>query len=120
MDTLISLLSNAPILAFPDLSKPYILHVDASTTGLGAVLLQYGEDKKLHPVCYGSRSLKSAEFNYPPHKLEFLALKWAVVDKFNFYLYVSWRVQCPPGSNGAKLYGVLTRLHLAHRVKGLD
>lgn len=27
------------------------------------------------------------EHNYPAHKLEFLALKWAVVDKFRDYLY---------------------------------
>ena len=84
---LIRILSSPPCLVFPDLDKTFILHVDACTTGLGAVLLQFGNDKLLHPVCYASRSLKAPERNYPPHKLEFLALKWAVVDKFHFYLY---------------------------------
>ena len=86
-DKLIQALTTPPLLIFPDLDKPFILHVDASTTGLGAVLLQFGDDKRLHPVCYASRSLKNAETSYAPHKLEFLALKWAVADKFNFYLY---------------------------------
>ena len=80
-------MTNPPLLIFPDLDKPFILHVDASTTGLGAVLLPFSIDKMLHPVCYASRSLKDSEIKYPPHKLEFLALKWAVVDKFIFYLY---------------------------------
>ena len=40
-------------------------------------------------ICDASRALKLSEKNYPVYKLEFLALKWAVVDKFNFYLYGS-------------------------------
>ena len=86
-EKLIEALTTPPLLMFPDLDKVFILHVDACTTGLGAVLLQFGDDKKLHPVCYGSRSLKLAERNYPAYKLEFLALKWAVAEKFNFYLF---------------------------------
>ena len=86
-ENLIHCLTNPPLLKYPDLGQPFILHVDACTTGLGAVLLQFASDKKLHPVCYASRSLKPSEKNYPVYKLEFLALKWAVVDKFNFYLY---------------------------------
>ena len=38
-------------------------------------------------VAYDSRGLRSTERNYPVHKLEFLALKWAVCDKFHDYLY---------------------------------
>ena len=38
-------------------------------------------------IAYASRSLKPAEKNYPAHKLEFLALKWAVSEKFHDYLY---------------------------------
>ncbi|XP_038135153.1 uncharacterized protein LOC119779547 [Cyprinodon tularosa] len=79
-------LTNAPVLAFADPSKPYILHVDASFDGLGAVLNQeYPEG--LRPVAFASRKLSASERNYPVHQLEFLALKWAVVDKFHDYLY---------------------------------
>ncbi len=38
-------------------------------------------------IAYASRSLKPAEKNYPAHKLEFLALKWSVCEKFHDYLY---------------------------------
>uniref|UniRef100_A0A3P9IMX9 ribonuclease H n=1 Tax=Oryzias latipes TaxID=8090 RepID=A0A3P9IMX9_ORYLA len=79
-------LTNAPVLAFADPSKPYVLHVDASFHGLGAVLNQE-HPEGLRPVAFASRKLSSAERNYPVHQLEFLALKWAVVDKFHDYLY---------------------------------
>ncbi|XP_024146840.2 uncharacterized protein LOC112157953 [Oryzias melastigma] len=84
--TIIDRLINAPVLAFADPSKPYILHVDASMNGLGAVLNQeYPEGLK--PVAFASRKLSESERNYPVHQLEFLALKWAVVEKFHDYLY---------------------------------
>jgi hypothetical protein len=38
-------------------------------------------------IGYASRGLSKAKRNYPAHKREFLALKWAVVDKFKDYLY---------------------------------
>lgn len=48
-------LTNAPVLAFADSTKPYVLHVDASLNGLGAVLNQeYPEG--LRPVAYASES----------------------------------------------------------------
>ncbi|CAI5686131.1 unnamed protein product [Oreochromis niloticus] len=79
-------LINAPVLAFADPTKTYILHVDASLNGLGAVLNQE-HPEGLRPVAFASQKLKDSERNYPVHQLEFLALKWAVVDKFHDYLY---------------------------------
>ncbi|KAL3992407.1 methyl-CpG-binding domain protein 2 [Sarotherodon galilaeus] len=79
-------LTNAPVLAFADPTKPYVLHIDASLQGLGAVLNQE-HPEGLQPVAFASRKLSSSEKNYPVHQLEFLALKWAVVDKFHDYLY---------------------------------
>ena len=38
-------------------------------------------------IAYASRSLSKAKSYYPAYKLEFLALKWAVVEKFHKYLY---------------------------------
>ena len=40
-------------------------------------------------IAYASRSVSKTESNYPAHKLEFLALKWAVCEKFHEYLYGS-------------------------------
>ena len=75
------------MLAYADYSKPFVLHTDASTTGLGAVLYQKQSDGKERVIAYASRSLNRAERNYDAHKLEFLALKWAVTDRFHEYLY---------------------------------
>jgi hypothetical protein len=61
------------------------LHTDASHHGLGAVLYQEQGGQKW-VISYASRGLTKAEKNYPAHKLEFLALKWAVCDKFKDYL----------------------------------
>ncbi|XP_060799313.1 retrovirus-related Pol polyprotein from transposon opus isoform X1 [Neoarius graeffei] len=81
-----SRLTQAPVLAFADPQKPYVLHVDASLDGLGGILYQeYVEG--LRPVAFISRSLSPSERNYPAHKLEFLALKWAIVDRLHDYLY---------------------------------
>lgn len=73
-------------MAYADPGLPYELHVDASREGLGGVLYQE-QNGRLRPVAYVSRSLTPAEKNYPIHKLEFLALKWTVVDKLRDYLY---------------------------------
>ena len=79
---------NASILAFPDYKLPFILHTDSSTEGLGAVLYQ-NQDGKLRVIAYASRSVTKTESNYPTHKLEFLALKWTICEKFHEYLYGS-------------------------------
>ena len=70
----------APILAFADYTKPFLLETDASKDGLGAVLLQKQADGWYCPVAYGSRALIPREKNYHSTKLKFLALKWAVHD----------------------------------------
>ena len=76
---------STPILAYPDYQLPFILHTDSSSEGLGAVLYQKQEGK-LRVIAYASRSISKSESNYPAHKLEFLALKWAVCEEFHEYL----------------------------------
>ena len=79
-------LVNPPTLAYPDHSKSFVLHTDSSFEGLGAALYQVHEGVE-RPVAYDSRTLSKTEKNYPVHKLEFLALKLAVTEKFSHYLY---------------------------------
>ena len=78
---------NPPILAYVDYSKPFKLHTDASGLGLGAILYQTQEDGTDRVIAYASRTLSKSEKNYPAYKLEFLALKWSVCDRFHEYLY---------------------------------
>ena len=79
----------ALVLSFADYSKPFLLETDASKDGLGAVLLQKGNDGKYHPIAYGRKGLSKSERNYHSLKLEFLALKWAVTEHFREYLQYS-------------------------------
>ena len=77
---------NSPVLAFADYTKDFLLEMDSSKEGLGAVLSQKQEDGCFHPVAYGSWALTTHEKNYHSTRLEFLALKWAVTEHFKEYL----------------------------------
>ena len=77
---------NAPVLAFPDFKKPFLLETDASGKGLGAVLSQKQDDGRYHPVAYASQTMNETEQQYHSNKQEFLALKWAVREQFHEYL----------------------------------
>lgn len=78
------------MLGYPNFEEPFILHCDASQERLGAVLYQR-QQGKLVVIAYGSRALTNPEKNYHLHsgKLEFLALKWAICERFRDYLYYS-------------------------------
>lgn len=83
-----TMLTSAPILAFADFTKPFVLEVDASHQGLREVLSQE-QQGKLKPVAYASRSLRGSERNMEncsSMKLEFLTLKRSISEKFREYL----------------------------------
>lgn len=80
-------LTTAPILIYPDFSKSFTLHTDASYQGLGAVLTQEDEEGYEHVVAYASRSLVGAEYNYSPTEIECLATVWAM-KYFRPYIYL--------------------------------
>ena len=85
-ETLQRLCAEALVLAYADFKAPFIIHTDASSDGLGAVLYQ-NQDGQRRVIAYASRSLSPSERKYPAHKLEFLTLKWDITDKFHEYLY---------------------------------
>ena len=87
LDNMITYMKSPQIMAFPDYNKPFIVNCDASADGLGAVLYQK-QDGVNRVISYASRTLSDTERNYHLHsgKLEFLALKWAITEKFADYL----------------------------------
>ena len=75
-DKIKDLLTSAPVLALPDMNKPFRIETDASDFGVGAVLLQPGNDenKQWHPVAFESKKLSNAERNYPAQERELLGI----------------------------------------------
>src|ERR1043166_3480124 len=84
-DRLKERLIQAPVLAYPDFERPFVLYTDASGTGLGAVLAQKQDDNLEHVIAYASRSLNQAERNYAVTDQECLAIVWAI-DHFHHFL----------------------------------
>ena len=83
-EALKSKLVSSPVLISADFLQPFILEIDTSYIGLGAVLSQE-TDNGVRPVAYASRGLWPNDrnmSNYSSMKLEFLALKWAMTEKF--------------------------------------
>ena len=76
----------APILAFLYFNRPFLLEMDASGKGLGAVLSQKQADGWYHPITYASHVMNKTEQRYHSNKQEFLALKWVVREQFHEYL----------------------------------
>jgi hypothetical protein len=67
--TLKKLLTTTPVLAQPNIEKPFDVYCDASGTGIGGVLMQNG-----HAITYASHQLRHHEEHYPTHDLELLAV----------------------------------------------
>ncbi|MEL7521903.1 MAG: reverse transcriptase family protein, partial [Cyanobacteria bacterium J06553_1] len=70
-------LTTAPILTFPDYTQTFHLYTDASSTGLGAVLMQK-VNGELQPIAFASRVLNNAERNYCTTDREMLAVVWGL------------------------------------------
>ena len=79
------ILTNDPILQFPDFSKEFVLTTDASNVAIGAVLSQ-GTIPHDKPVAYASRTLNDTETKYSTVEKELLAIVWAC-KHFRPYLY---------------------------------
>jgi hypothetical protein len=67
------LLTTTPVLAQPDIEKPFDVYYDASGTVIGCVLMQEGR-----VIAYASRQLKCHEEHYPTCDLELIAIVHAL------------------------------------------
>ena len=108
----------SPFLAFANYTKDFLLEMDASKEGLGEVFSQKQADGHYHLVAYGSQTLTAHEKNYHSTKLEFLMLKWAIMEHFKeYFLYQPFLVKT---DNNPLMY-IITAPNLDATVtKGLD
>ena len=74
-----SRLCSSPILAFPNLNKPFIITTDASRSGLGSILSQLDDDGIERVISYNGRATKPYEKNYTASDLEMAAIMQALI-----------------------------------------
>ena len=67
-------LTTAPILAFPNMQKDFILTTDACVSGIAYILSQLDDQQREHIICYGGRGLRASEVNWTVTELECLAI----------------------------------------------
>lgn len=73
-------LSSPPVLALPNFEKTFVIETDASSTGIGAVLMQDN-----HPICFISKALGARHQSLSVYEKELLAVVHAV-QAWNSYL----------------------------------
>ncbi|KAK3563945.1 hypothetical protein QTP86_006273 [Hemibagrus guttatus] len=109
-NTLKEAFTTAPLLVHPDPDRPFIVEVDASTTGVGAVLSQQQENpSRLHPCAFFSRKLNPAKVNYDIVNRELLAVKLALKELNPrqarwalFFTHFDFTISYRPGSKNTK------------------
>jgi transposase InsO family protein len=106
-------LTSAPVLQPYRADRPITLVMsDASSAGLGAVLMQADSAGRLHPVAYHSRKLSPAERNYPTREQELLAIVDALKSWRHYLLGIPFKVE----TDHASLRYLQTQPHLSGRL----
>jgi len=85
-DDLKGRLTSAPILVYPDFTRPFLLKTDASDVAAGAILAQPDDDKQERVLAYASKKFSPAETRYCTTERECLGVVWGI-GHFHQYLY---------------------------------
>ena len=90
-------LTKFPVLALFDPNLETIISADASSYGLGAVLLQKQPDGALKPVAFISRALTPTESRYAQIEKEALAFTWACERLSDYLIGLRFHIHTDPG-----------------------
>ena len=85
-DQIKAIFISKPVLKTPDFDNPFILSIDASDRGIGAILEQRDSDGVKHPVAYFSKKLTKCQSKYSTIEEEALAL---IISLQHFEVYLS-------------------------------
>ena len=88
-----SQITSAPILAFPDFTRPFILTTDASAIAIGAVLSQIQHDDREHPISFYSKILNATERKWDACEQELYAIVTAVKHYKSFLMKNQFEVR---------------------------
>ena len=99
---------NAPVLVFPDLTRPFIVDTDASDIGIGAALSQMQEDESERVIAYGSRVLTKPERHYYVTRRELLVVV-TFIQHFRPYLLGREFILCTDHGSFKQPEGQLAR-----------
>ncbi|CAC5410726.1 unnamed protein product [Mytilus coruscus] len=91
-DKLKKTLISSPILAYPDMSKDFILTTDASGTAIGYFLAQLDSEGQEKVIAYGGRSLTEAERKWSASEHECLAILEGVKTYHVYLAYKQFKV----------------------------
>ena len=86
-------LSSSPTLALYDPKRETIISADASSYGIGGVLLQKQPDQEWRPIAYASRALTSTEERYAQIEKEALAVTWTCECFSDYLLGMTFHIQ---------------------------
>lgn len=87
-------ISNPPILAMADFSKPFILHCDASSLSLGSCLIQEGPNNERRPIAYYSRKFTDSELSLSIYQKELLSIVCSIEKFHKFLEHQSFELIC--------------------------
>ena len=82
-------LCTAPVLAFPDFNRPFVVSTDISQAQLSAILIQVDDQGVERPVAFAGRQLTPCEQRYTVADRECLGVVFAVCRRFRKYLHGS-------------------------------
>jgi RNase H-like domain found in reverse transcriptase/Reverse transcriptase (RNA-dependent DNA polymerase) len=85
-DVALAILRKKLLLCFPDFEKDFFVSTDASKYGIGGVLYQEDEGKRIRYVKFAAKSLNAAQINYPATKRELFAIMYCL-KQFHYWIF---------------------------------
>ncbi|CAM4542337.1 unnamed protein product [Caretta caretta] len=79
-------LMSDPVVRAPDFDKPFLVTTDTSEHGVGAVLMQEGQNQEFHPVVFLSKKLSERESHWSISEKECYAIVYAL-EKLRPYVW---------------------------------